>query len=35
LRLLVVEEERLFADGAPTGEEAVTSRVVYAAAVPV
>jgi hypothetical protein len=35
LRLLVVEEERLFADDAVTGQEAVTSRVVYAATVPV
>lgn len=33
-RLLLVEEERLFADGAPGGPEAVTSRIVYAAAVP-
>ena len=31
-RLLIVEEERLFADGEP---EAITSRVVYAVAVPV
>lgn len=34
LRLLIVEEERLFADGEPGGLEAITSRVVYAAAVP-
>jgi hypothetical protein len=34
-RLLVVEEERLYADGAAPGSEVVTSRVVYAAAVPV
>ena len=34
LRLLVVEEERLFAD-TPAGTETITSRVVYATAVPV
>ncbi len=34
LRLLVVEEERLFADDGPLGPEAITSRVAYAAAVP-
>lgn len=34
LRLLV-EEERLFADGAEPGSEVITSRVVYAAVVPV
>ena len=34
LRLLIVEEERLFAD-APGGTETVTSRIVYATAVPV
>ncbi len=32
LRLLIVEVERLYADGEP---EAITSRIVYAAAVPV
>jgi hypothetical protein len=35
LRILVVEEERLFTDGVPVGQEAVTSRVVYATAVPI
>ena len=35
LRLLVVEEERLFADGPEPGSEVITSRVVYAAAVAV
>ena len=34
-RLLIVEEERLYADGPAPGSEAVTSRVVYAATVPV
>jgi hypothetical protein len=35
LRLLIVEEERLYADGVAGGSETVTSRIVYAAAVPV
>jgi hypothetical protein len=35
LGLLVVEEERLFAEDVVTGREAVTSRVVCAVAVPV
>ncbi|MDT5078617.1 MAG: hypothetical protein QOJ80_3254, partial [Mycobacterium sp.] len=34
-RLLILEEERLFADGVPGGTEAITSRVVYAITVPV
>jgi len=34
-RLLIVEEERLLTDGIPGGPDAVTSRIVYAAAVPV
>lgn len=34
LRLLVVEEERLFTDGTPAATETLTSRVVFASAVP-
>lgn len=35
LRLLIVEEERLYADGVSGDSESITSRIVYAAAVQV